>query len=80
MRGNHPLQFLVGELPHVVVADAMVLGRLAPAAEGFNAVLAVLHAATLMAATDPFRTMVGGANPREGEIRPPKTPPSDSAT
>ena len=32
MPDDHPLKVLVGELPHVVVADAMVLRGLAPAA------------------------------------------------
>ena len=27
---DHPVQFLVGQLPHVVDPDAMILGRLAP--------------------------------------------------
>jgi hypothetical protein len=32
MIDDHPLQLLVGKLAHVAVTDAMVLGRLAPAA------------------------------------------------
>jgi hypothetical protein len=44
MLDDHPLQFLVGELAHVVVANTMILRGLAPAA-AWNATTTVARVA-----------------------------------